>query len=326
MYKKGRILIIGACGQIGRALTQALREKYGYRSVIPTDILEPKKALDIQGYQQLDVLDKARILYLSRKEKFTQVYHLAATLSAKGEEFPLVSWDLNMQGLLNLLDVAVKCNFEKVFWPSSIAVFGPDAPKENCPQDAPLNPDTVYGISKMAGEQWCKYYHEKYGLDVRSIRYPGLISHSAMPGGGTTDYAVDIFHEAMENLSYTCFLNADERLPMMYLPDAIRATLELMESPAEKITIRTSYNLQGISFSPEELAGEIKRLLPQFEIHYQPDKRQAIATSWPNSIEDSQARRDWGWDCHYDIRRLVRDMMENLYKKHKQLAAIPANS
>lgn len=321
MKNKEKILVIGACGQIGRELTTALRERYGLISVTASDRLEAKEA-QIYNYEQLNVLDKAGLLYLMRKENFTQIYLLAATLSAKGEQAPLQSWELNMDGLLNVLDIAVKCGVKQVFWPSSIAVFGPSNPKENCPQETPLVPETVYGVSKVAGELWCKYYHQKHGLDVRSIRYPGLISHKTMPGGGTTDYAVDIFHQALQNRSYTSFLNQDTKLPMMYMDDAIRAAIDLMETPAQKIKTRTSYNLSSFSFTPKEIANEIKKHIPDFQISYQPDFRQKIADSWPESINDTEARREWGWRSKFTLSSMVSEMIKNLkYKYYVEMAA-----
>lgn len=320
MKNKEKILIIGACGQIGRELTIALRERYGLVSVTASDRIEPKDAM-LYNYVQLNVLDKAGLLYLVRKENFTQIYLLAAILSARGEQAPLQSWELNMDGLLNVLDIAVKCNIKQVFWPSSIAVFGPNNPKEDCPQDTPLVPETVYGMSKVAGELWCKYYYQKHGLDIRSIRYPGLISHKAMPGGGTTDYAVDIFHHALQNKNYTCFLNEESKLPMMYMDDAIRATIDLMEAPIQNIETRTSYNLSAFSFTPREIAEEIKKHIPDFQITYNPDFRQEIADSWPASINDKEARREWGWRSKFTISSMVSEMIKNLkYKYYVEMA------
>jgi nucleoside-diphosphate-sugar epimerase len=307
-----KILVIGACGQIGTELTAALRLKHGADQVLAADVRSlDDTPFDIRPYVKINVMDKLELRTLILKEKVTTVYHLAAMLSANGEKQPLAAWDLNMQGLLNVLDIA-KSDQLKVFWPSSIAVFGPTGPKAFSPQHAITEPATVYGISKVAGELWCKYYHENYGVDVRSIRYPGLISYSAPPGGGTTDYAVDIFHGALRYRQYTCFLKPHTTLPMMYMTDAIRATLELMDSPAEKLTVRTGYNVHALSFTPEQLAGEIEKHLPTFKMHYKPDARQLIAESWPASVDDRYARHDWGWEPQYDLSAMVVDMLKNL--------------
>jgi nucleoside-diphosphate-sugar epimerase len=246
------------------------------------------------------------------RQNITQIYLLAAILSATGEKNPHLAWNLNMQGLLNVLDIAREEKLQKIYWPSSIAVFGPTSPKKNCPQQTIIEPTTVYGISKYAGEFWCNYFHQRFGVDVRSLRYPGLISYKSAPGGGTTDYAVEIFHEALEEKKYECFLKEDTYLPMMYMPDAIRATIELMEAPADKISIRTSYNLSGMSFSPQEIAAEIKKHIPEFSISYKTDYRQQIADSWPQSIDDSVARKDWGWKEEFDLGGMTGDMLENL--------------
>ena len=246
------------------------------------------------------------------RQNITQVYLLAAILSATGEKNPNLAWNLNMQGLLNVLDIAREEKLRKVYWPSSIAVFGPTSPKQNCPQQTIIEPTTVYGISKYAGEFWCNYFFQRFGVDVRSLRYPGLISYKSAPGGGTTDYAIEIFNEALESKKYTSFLNPDTYLPMMYMPDAIRATIELMEAPADKISVRTSYNISAMNFSPEEIATEIKKYIPDFTIAYEPDYRQKIADSWPQSIDDSIARADWGWKPEYDLSKMTRDMVENL--------------
>jgi len=246
------------------------------------------------------------------RQGFTQIYHLAAILSATGEKNPSLAWHLNMQGLLNVLDIAREEKLHKIYWPSSIAVFGPTSPKKNCPQQTIIEPTTVYGISKYAGEFWCNYFHQRFGVDVRSLRYPGLISYKSPPGGGTTDYAIEIFYEALEEKKYECFLDENTYLPMMYMPDAIRATIELMEAPADKISIRTSYNISGMSFSPKEIGAEIKKHIPDFSISYKPDYRQAIANSWPQSIDDSVARTDWGWKEEYDLSAMTSDMLKNL--------------
>ena len=310
---KEKILVIGASGQIGVELTLALRKIYGAANVIASDLREENELLHGTGpYVSLDVMNKEMLHVQVIRQNVTQIYLLAAILSATGEKSPNLAWHLNMQGLLNVLEIAKEEKLTKVYWPSSIAVFGPTSPKQNCPQHTIIEPTTVYGISKYAGEFWCNYYHLKYGVDIRSLRYPGLISYKSAPGGGTTDYAVEIFHEALEEKRYMCFLNEDTYLPMMYMPDAIRATIELMEAPVEKISIRTSYNLSGMSFSPKEIAAEIKRHIPAFEIEYKPDYRLAIAQSWPQSIDDSVARKDWGWKEEYNLSAMTNDMLENL--------------
>src|SRR6476659_1302896 len=299
---KEKILVIGASGQIGVELTLALRKIYGNASVVASDLREENELLKGTGpYVSLDVMNKEMLHVQVNRQNITQIYLLAAILSATGEKNPGLAWNLNMQGLLNVLDIAREEKLTKVYWPSSIAVFGPTSPKQQCPQQTIIEPITVYGISKYAGEFWCNYYHQRWGLDVRSIRYPGLISYKSPPGGGTTDYAIEIFHEALEEKKYECFLDESIYLPMMYMPDAIRATIELMEAPAEKISIRTSYNISGMSFSPKEIASEIKKHIPDFEIKYKPDYRQTIAESWPQSIDDSVARKDWGWKEEYDL-------------------------
>ncbi|TWR25065.1 NAD-dependent epimerase/dehydratase family protein [Mucilaginibacter achroorhodeus] len=309
-----KIFVIGANGQIGTELVAALRAIHGAENVIASDINSPNYALRNTGpFEYANVLDKDNLHHLFDKHKPTQVYLLAAILSAVGEQKPKMAWDLNMTGLLHVLDFAVEFKVQKVFWPSSIAVFGPHSPQYNTPQYCVMDPNTVYGFSKLAGERWCEYYFEKYGLDVRSLRYPGLIGWRANPGGGTTDYAVHIFHEALKHKKYQGFLSAQTALPMMYMDDAIRATLTLMDAPAENITIRSSYNLAGISFTPEEIASEIKKLMPEFEMSYADnDPRQAIADSWPKSIDDSQAQQDWGWQLQYDLAKMTEDMLTNL--------------
>lgn len=313
MTPKEKILIIGASGQIGVELTLALRKIYGAQNVIASDLREQNPLLEGTGpYVSLDVMNKEMLHVQVIRQGVTQIYLLAAILSATGEKNPGLAWNLNMQSLLNVLDIAKEEGLNKVYWPSSIAVFGPTSPKKDCPQKTIIEPTTVYGISKYAGEFWCNYYFNKYGVDVRSLRYPGLISYKSAPGGGTTDYAVEIFHEALEEAHYDCFLKKDTYLPMMYMPDAIRATIELMEAPKEKIKERTSYNLSAICFSPEEIAGEIKKHLPAFTIDYKPDYRQAIADSWPQSIDDSEARKDWGWKHEYDLAAMTADMLQNL--------------
>jgi len=312
---KEKILVIGASGQIGVELTLALRKIYGNSNIIASDLREENELLHGTGpYVSIDVMNKEMLHVQVIRQNITQVYLLAAILSATGEKNPNLAWHLNMQGLLNVLDIAREEKLSKVYWPSSIAVFGPTSPKKNCPQQTIIEPTTVYGISKYAGEFWCNYFFNKYGVDVRSLRYPGLISYKSAPGGGTTDYAVEIFHEALEEKHYDCFLEKDTYLPMMYMPDAIRATIELMEAPKEKITIRTSYNIAAMSFSPEEIAAEIKKHISDFSITYVPDYRQTIAKSWPQSIDDSVARNDWGWKPEYDLPAMTKDMLENLRK------------
>jgi nucleoside-diphosphate-sugar epimerase len=310
---KEKILVIGASGQIGVELTLALRNIYGRANVVASDLREENELLRGTGpYVSLDVMNKEMLHVQVIRQNITQIYLLAAILSATGEKNPNLAWNLNMQGLLNVLDIAREEKLTKVYWPSSIAVFGPTSPKKNCPQQTVIEPITVYGISKYAGEFWCNYYCRRFGVDVRSIRYPGLISYKSSPGGGTTDYAVEIFHEALSEKRYTSFLEADTYLPMMYMPDAIRATIELMEAPADRISVRTSYNVSSMSFSPAEIAAAIKMHIPEFRISYQPDYRQAIANSWPQSIDDSVARSDWNWKPEFDLEAMTRDMISNL--------------
>lgn len=310
---KERILVIGASGQIGVELTLALRKIYGNQNVIASDLREQNPLLEGTGpYVSLDVMNKEMLHVQVIRQNITQIYLLAAILSATGEKNPGLAWHLNMQGLLNVLDIAREEKLSKVYWPSSIAVFGPTSPKINCPQQTIIEPTTVYGISKYAGEFWCNYYHMKFGVDVRSIRYPGLISYKSAPGGGTTDYAVEIFHDALEEKKYTSFLSEDTYLPMMYMPDAIRATIELMECDAAKISVRTAYNVTALSFSPKEIAKEIKKHIPEFTIDYKPDYRQEIANSWPQSIDDSVAQKDWGWKPEYNLAMMTEDMLKNL--------------
>ena len=310
---KEKILVIGASGQIGVELTLALRKMYGNANVVASDLREENDLLKGTGpYVSLDVMNKEMLHVQVIRQGITQIYLLAAILSATGEKNPNLAWSLNMQSLLNVLDIAREENLHKVYWPSSIAVFGPTSPRQNCPQATVIEPVTVYGISKFAGEFWCNYYNRRYGVDVRSLRYPGLISYKSAPGGGTTDYAVEIFHEALEEKRYECFLREDTYLPMMYMPDAIRATIELMEAEASKISIRTSYNISGMSFSPKEITAEIKNHIPDFSISYKPDYRQAIADSWPQSIDDAVARNDWGWKEEFNLEGMTKDMLENL--------------
>lgn len=308
-----RILVIGASGQIGVELTLALRSVYGNEQVVAADLREPNPLLEGTGpYVSIDVMNKEKLHQQVVRDQITQIYLLAALLSATGEKNPTLAWNLNMQGLLNVLEIARDEKLTKVFWPSSIAVFGPTSPRLDCPQHTIIEPTTVYGISKHAGESWCNYYHHRFGVDVRSLRYPGLISYKTAPGGGTTDYAVDIYHQALSKGMYTCFLRPDTRLPMMYMPDAIRATLELMEAPADRIRIRTAYNLSAMSFTPEEIAESIRVQIPEFTIDYAPDFRQAIADSWPQSIDDSPARTDWGWKEDFDLAAMTADMLTQL--------------
>ena len=310
---KEKILVIGASGQIGVELTLALRKIYGNANVVASDLREQNILLEGTGpYVSMDVMNKEMLHVQVIRQGITQVYHLAAILSATGEKNPGLAWNLNMQGLLNVLDIAREEKLHKVYWPSSIAVFGPTSPKKNCPQQTIIEPITVYGISKYAGEFWCNYFHNRFSVDVRSLRYPGLISYKSQPGGGTTDYAVEIFYEALEEKKYECFLDEDTYLPMMYMPDAIRATIELMEAPADKISVRTSYNISGMSFSPKEIGEEIKKHVPEFKMSYKPDYRQAIANSWPQSIDDSVARKDWGWKEEYNLSGMTKDMLDNL--------------
>jgi nucleoside-diphosphate-sugar epimerase len=310
-----KIFVIGANGQIGTELVTTLRNIHGAEQVIASDIhaIEGHTVNTSGPFELVNVMDKAILTELFQKHQPTQVYLLAAMLSATGEKHPKMAWDLNMTGLLNVLDLAVEYKTAKVFWPSSIAVFGPHSPQQQTPQFCTMDPNTVYGFSKLAGERWCEYYYLKHGLDVRSIRYPGLIGWRSDPGGGTTDYAVNIFHEALASGKYESFLSADTALPMMYMDDAIRATIQLMDAPAYKLSIRSSYNLAGISFTPAQLAGEIKKHLPDFEISYSGhDPRQAIADSWPKSIDDAYAQNDWDWNIKYDLEAMVEDMLKNL--------------
>ncbi len=313
---KESILIIGASGQIGIELTERLREQYGVEAVIASDIKEvPDEALQDGPYEQLSTLDKHRLLELVKKYEVTQVYQLAALLSATAEKNPAFAWELNMNGLFHVLDFAKEGFIKKLYWPSSIAVFGPSTPRWNTPQDTVMDPSTVYGISKLAGERWCDYYHKKFGVDVRSIRYPGLIGYKSAPGGGTTDYAVDIFYKALQDGKFTSFLGPESALPMMMMSDAIQATVQLMEADRSRLTVGGAYNLAGMTFTPAELANEIKKHIPHFTIDYVPDFRQAIADSWPASIDDSIAQRDWDWKAAYDTPGLVSKMLEEIKKK-----------
>ncbi len=304
------ILITGANGQIGTILARRLRQKYGVETVLTSDIVKGEES---EGpFVMLDILNRQRIREIIEDHRIKQIYHLAAILSANGEWNPEKTWNVNMNGLLSILQIAHEFNCERVFFPSTIAVFGPSTPKINTPQDAPMMPTTVYGMSKLAGENWCQYYHRRYGLDVRSIRYPGIVGPDSMPGGGTTDYAVEIFHAAVKDGTYTCFLQPDTRLPMMYMPDAISATLQLMEVEAQRLTTRNGYNLTAFSFTPAELAGTIRKYIPDFRINYKPDFRQEIADSWVQSIDDSRARVDWGWSPKYDLEAMTKHMLDYL--------------
>ena len=308
-----KILIIGACGQIGTELTQKLRKIYGTEIVIASDIRKLNVDVVNSGpFEVINALDFNQIEHLVELHQITDVYLMAALLSATAEKNPAFAWDLNMNSLFHVLNLAKAGKIKKIFWPSSIAVFGPTTPKENTPQYTIMEPSTVYGISKQSGERWCEYYHNLFGVDVRSIRYPGLISWSSPPGGGTTDYAVDIYHKALENQSYECFLSAETKMPMMYMDDAIAATIQIMQAPAEQIKIRSSYNLAAMSFTPTEIAAEIQKHIPDFTISYAPDFRQKIADSWPASIDDSRAREDWGWNHHFALDNMTVDMLEHL--------------
>ncbi len=311
-----KILIIGACGQIGTELTLQLRKLYGVENVIASDIRKLNNDVVNDGiFEVLNALDFNQIEHIIEKYQVEEVYLMAALLSATAEKNPAFAWDLNMNSLFHVLNIAKAGKIKKIFWPSSIAVFGPTTPRENTPQFTIMEPTTVYGISKQSGERWCEYYHNIFGVDVRSVRYPGLISWSTPPGGGTTDYAVDIYHKALSNGSFECFLSEETKLPMMYMEDAIRATIEIMQAPKEQIKIRSSYNLAGISFTPKEIAAEIQKHIPDFTISYAPDFRQKIADSWPASIDDSAARTDWNWKHNYDMETMTLEMLENL--KHQ---------
>lgn len=311
-----KILIIGACGQIGTELTAKLRATYGVDNVIASDIRKLENDVVKNGiFEVVNALDYNQIEHLIEKYQITDVYLMAALLSATAEKNPAFAWDLNMNSLFHVLNLAKAGKIQKIFWPSSIAVFGPTTPRDNTPQYTVMEPSTVYGISKQSGERWCEYYNKQYGVDVRSIRYPGLISWTSPPGGGTTDYAVDIYYKALEDKKFTCFLSENTGLPMMYMDDAIKATISIMQAPAEKIKIRSSYNLSAVSFTPKEIAESIKKHIPEFTIDYAPDFRQAIADSWPASIDDSYARTDWGWQHDYDMERMTSVMLENLAKK-----------
>ncbi|NNF19717.1 MAG: NAD-dependent epimerase/dehydratase family protein [Flavobacteriaceae bacterium] len=307
------ILILGACGQIGTELTLALRERYGNEQVIASDIREGSgQLMDSGPFEMLDATNYGALEDIVMHYEIDEVYLMAAMLSATAEKFPMRAWNLNMNSLFNVLNLAKDKKISKVFWPSSIAVFGPNTPKENTPQHTIMEPSTVYGVSKQSGERWCDYYHKKFGVDVRSVRYPGLISWKTAPGGGTTDFAVDIYMQAIKDGAYTCFVSEDTRLPMMYMDDAIRATLAIMDSEPEKIKVRSSYNLAAMSFSPADMAVSIQKHIPDFTIDYEPDFRQAIADSWPSSIDDSNAQQDWGWSPEFDLEKTTLEMLSNL--------------
>ena len=316
-----RILVIGANGQIGSELVGALAQQHGADNVIASDI-GAKNVYDAKRYAQLNVLDKDGLAAIIATENITQVYQLAAMLSATGEAAPLKAWSLNMDGLLNILELARERGEAgkplRIFWPSSIAAFGPNTPQVNTPQMTVMDPTSMYGISKLAGERLCEYYHAKYGVDVRSIRYPGIISYKSPPGGGTTDYAIAIFHAACRDETYHCFLGPETTLPMIYMPDAIRATIELMSTPAEQIHVRSSYNVAGVSFNPRQLGEAIRKRKPEFRIDYRPDHRQAIADSWPHSLDDTYARADWGWKPTIGLQQMVDDMLLHIGKTIRQ--------
>jgi nucleoside-diphosphate-sugar epimerase len=316
MSKNETILVIGSSGQIGTELVMNLRAKFGASNVIASDLKSAAlEVMESGPFETLDVLDRQRLHEIVSKYKVSQIYLLAALLSATAEQQPMFAWKLNMESLFNVLELAREGHIQKIYWPSSIAVFGPTTPRDNTPQYTVIEPSTIYGISKQAGERWCEWYFKKHGVDTRSLRYPGLIGWKSAPGGGTTDYAVHIFHEALKNNRYTSFLSENTTLPMMYMPDAIRATLEIMEAPANQINIRGGYNVAGMSFSPAEIAAEIRKHQPGFEMSYSPDFRQQIANSWPKSIDDTEARNDWKWSPEFDLPKMVTDMFINLKEK-----------
>src|ERR1035437_4243811 len=310
MRTSEKILVVGASGQLGSELIYTLRDVYGIENVIASDV-KPTEQFKEGVFEVMDVLDIEGLHSIVKRHNVNQVYLLAALLSATAEKKPKSAWNLNMNGLLNILDLAKEKIIDKIYWPSSIAVFGPNTPKENTPQHTIMEPSTVYGISKQAGERWCEYYFNKYSVDVRSLRYPGLIGWKSAPGGGTTDYAVDIFHEALKSGTYECFLSENTTLPMMYMPDAIKATIGILQTDASKIKIRSSYNLAGCSFSPKEIAKEISKHIPNFKITYKEDSRQQIADSWPKSIDASEASKDWGWKPEFDLVGITKDMIKN---------------
>jgi len=314
-----KILVIGAQGQIGSVLTESLKKLHGTHNVVATDIRAPQQYEGV--FEILDVTDVSALESCISRHSITQIYHLAAILSAKGESIPIKAWEFNMGTFFNVMEASKKFNIEKVFFPSSIAAFGPSTPQENTPQFTVMIPETVYGISKSCAEDWCQYYFMKFGIDVRSLRYPGIIGYQSLPGGGTTDYAVDIYHKAVNGEDFSCFLESTATLPMIYMEDAIRATIQLMEAPKENVKIRTSYNLAGMSFSPAEIYDSIKKLYPDFNIKYEPDFRQAIAASWPKSIDDSSAKEDWGWKPKYDLHSMTKDMLYQLELQYGKKSA-----
>ncbi|MBC7425720.1 MAG: NAD-dependent epimerase/dehydratase family protein [Bacteroidia bacterium] len=308
-----KILVIGSCGQLGTELVESLRGIYGTDNVVASDIRKSDDEVFKNGpFETLDVLDKATLGDILNKYKPSQIYHLAALLSATAEAKPKLGWSLNMDGLFNVLDAAIEHKTGKIYWPSSIAVFGPNTPRVNTPQNCVMDPSTIYGISKLAGERYCEYYFKKHGVDIRSLRYPGLIGYKSEPGGGTTDYAVSIYHDALKTGVHNCFLSENTVLPMLYMPDALKATLDIMHAPAEKVKIRSSYNLAGMSFSPKEITASIQKHIPEFKTEYNPDSRQAIADSWPQSINDAEARADWGWKNDFNLDAMTADMLKNL--------------
>lgn len=314
-----KILVTGALGQLGTELVLELQRIYGIKNVIVTDIHPPLSKQYDGNFVALDVLDRNSLKHIVRKNHITQIYHLAAILSANAEKTPELAWKINMDGFINVLELAKEQNIRKVYWPSSIGVFGPDSPKDNTPQNTILNPNTIYGVTKVAGEKLSAYYNEKYSLDVRSLRYPGLIGHKSLPGGGTTDYAVEIYHEALKSGAFTCPLKEYSMLPMMFMPDAVRATIELMEAEKSLLSVNTSYNLAGISFTPKEITESIQKIIPGFKIAYKPDFRQIIAESWPNSIDDSVARNEWKWEVAYDLDGITREMISHLKVKRQTI-------
>ncbi|WKN33446.1 NAD-dependent epimerase/dehydratase family protein [Porifericola rhodea] len=319
MTEQTKILVIGANGQLGTELTLALQEQYGYEQVITSDIHPPKQQHAL--FEPLNILDKERLTALVEKHEITDVYLLAAILSAKGEQNPMLTWQVNIDGLMHVLELARDGKVKKIFWPSSIAVFGTTTPKQNTPQETITSPTTMYGISKLSGERLCAYYAQKFGVDVRSIRYPGLIGYKALPGGGTTDFAVEIYHKALEGEVYHCFLKEDTVLPLMYMPDAVRATIELMQAEEDGISVRSSYNLAGFSCSPRDITEVIQKSMSDFDAVYEPDFRQKIADSWPNSIDDQQAQEDWGWKPEFDLQAMTEDMLLNLKKQKEAVSA-----
>ena len=308
----GKTLIIGACGQLGSELTMYLRSLKGKDQIVAADISDPIPYIADGPFERLNIMDKDAFRQVITRHQVREVYHLAAILSAKGEQNPLFAWQLNMESLLTVLEAGREGLLDKIYWPSSIAVFGPDTPGQETPQSTIMNPNTVYGISKQAGERWCEYYFEKFGVDVRSLRYPGLIGYKTKPGGGTTDYAVDIFFKAIQHETFDCFLSKNTKLPMMYMDDAVKATVDLMEAPSDAISVRSSYNVAAMSFSPEEIYQAVCEHFPDFKISYQPDFRQAIADSWPDSIDDSTARKDWGWQPKYNLRGMVQEIISQM--------------